>query len=58
MTESAPVYKTYRTNGTFGDVDLTPPDEAKQLEHAERKLIDALKAIWRIQGKRRKIVRL
>jgi len=51
MTEPDPAY----TASIPGAV-LTSPNGS--LENIERKLIDALKMIWRLQGKKRKIIRL
>ena len=53
MNEPEPLYTAY-TATVKGDYAFT--DES--LEHVERKLIDALKTLWRIQGKRRKIVKI
>ena len=53
MTEPEPTY-TATIDGRYEFVE----GKESAIEHAERKLIDALKAIWRLQGKRRKIVKL
>ena len=53
MSEPEPEY----TPTLKGQYDFTDA-EAGNLEHVERKLIDALKAIWRLQGKQRKIIKL
>ena len=41
-----------------GETDDTASIEAADLENMERQLIGALKAVWRAQGKRCKIVRV
>ena len=53
MTEPEPEY----TSTLKGQYEFTDTGTGN-LEHVERKLIDALKAIWRLQGKQRKIIKL
>ena len=55
MTDPAPVYKTYRTNGTHADADLTPPDDAEHWESVRRLAISLLRIADRELGRKQTI---